>query len=111
VSGNHHIRPRGKGLDKRTACPSLRELKSLEAVQLLLDPPLVILARRLRPKLWTQLGRAGADPIPFLQQTIFDLAICLQVEGGGDVVADQNRKREIAEAPLFLRDIARSRCS
>jgi len=91
VSGNHHIRPRGKGLDKRTACPSLRELKSLEAVQLLLDPPLEILARRLRPSFGPSFGRAGADPIPFLQQQFSILAIGLQVEGGDDVVADQNR--------------------
>src|SRR5262245_36677182 len=74
-------RPRG---------PSFRELKLLEAVQFLLDATLQAHAP------------AVADPAPFLHQQFLLLTIRLQVDGGDDVVADENRQGEIAELPLFL---------
>src|ERR1700694_3793599 len=77
--------------------PSLRQLKPFEAVQLLLDAAFEVLARAAT--------RTSADPAPFLQQQFLPLAIGLEIERGDNVVADQNRQREIAEAPLFLGEI------
>jgi hypothetical protein len=71
-------------------------LKALEAVQFFLDPPLQLLARPLG---------GSADPIPFPQQQFPVLPIGLEIECGRDGVANQNRQREITEAPLRLRHI------
>src|SRR5437879_1569134 len=76
---------------------SLRQLKPLETVELVLDAALVVLARGPR--------RALADPAPFLHQQFLVLAVGLEVDGGDDVFADQNRQREIAEHAFFLRHI------
>jgi|GEM_PF-5363467 len=62
--------------------PSLRELKPLEPVQLFLDAALQILARA---------PRRGVDPTPFLHQQFAALAVGLQIDGGDDVFAHQNR--------------------
>src|SRR5450631_3663670 len=62
--------------------PSLRELKPLEPVQLFLDAALQILARA---------PRRGVDPAPFLHQQFAALAVGLQIDGGDDVFAHQNR--------------------
>ena len=70
-----------KWLKRRSGCTSLRELKALEAVQLVLDPAPQILA--------SALGGAGTDPVPFLQKQFSLLAIGLQLERGDDIVADQ----------------------
>src|SRR5688572_33402690 len=70
------------------------QLKALEAVQLLLDPPLV----RAR--------RATADPGPFLHQKLPLRAVGLEVDGGDDVVADQRRQRKVSEHPLLLGDVS-----
>src|SRR4030088_2450735 len=67
-------------------------------MQLLLDAALQVLARVPL--------RAVADPAPFLHQQFAALAIGLEVEGGDDVVADQNRQREITEHTLLLRYIS-----
>ena len=48
---------------------------------------------------------ALADPAPFLHQEFLVLAVGLQVDGGDDVFADQDRQREIAEQALLLRHI------
>src|SRR6476659_7798830 len=90
--------PPAKGSRWRRAASSLlRELKPLETMQLFLDAALVVLARRPRSAL--------ADPAPFLHQQFLVLAVGLEVDGGDDVAADQDRQREIAEQALFLRHV------
>src|SRR5207244_8629725 len=74
-----------------------RELKPLETIQLFLDAALVVLARSPR--------RALADPAPFLHQEFPVLAVGLQIDGGDDVFADQDRQREIAEQALLFRHV------
>ena len=62
---------------------SLLKLKPLEAVQLLLDAALQLLARAAFGAL--------ADPAPFLHQQFAVLSIGLQIECGDDVLARQHR--------------------
>jgi len=57
-------------------------------VQFFLDAALEILASAL----WRR-----ADPVPFLHQEFARLAVGLQVDRGDDVIAGQDRQREIAE--------------
>src|SRR5579863_5493218 len=82
------------GSASRNASPA--ELKALEPMQFVLDLALQLPARALR---------GGTDPIPFLQQQFSVLPVGLEIERGHDSVPDQNRQREIAEAPLLLRHI------
>src|SRR5262245_45158463 len=77
----------------------VRELKPLEAVELLFDPPLQFLARVTFRRL------ALADPGPFLQQQFLVLPVGLEIDGRDDVVPDQDRQREIAELAFGLRHI------
>src|ERR1700744_3264685 len=81
---------------KGRAHPSRPKLKTLEAMQLFFDPPLQFLARAFG---------GGTDPIPFLQQQFPLLTIGLEIERGDNLISDQNRQREIAEAPFLLRQI------
>src|SRR4051812_33565933 len=75
----------------------LRQLKPLEAVELVLDRALQLLAPR---------GfLALPDPGPFLHQQLLRLPIGLEIERGDDLVADQNGECEIAELALGLRHI------
>src|SRR5690242_4594858 len=69
---------------------SLRELKTLEAVQFFLDAT-------LQEPAWLL-----ADPRPFLHQQLLRLAIGFQINRRDDLIANQHRQREIAEHPLLL---------
>src|SRR5258708_32598373 len=83
-----------------TRFASIRQLKPLEAIKLLLDPALQILARLAFR------GLAPADPGPLLHQELPVLPVGLEIERGDDVAADQNRQREIAELAFLLRHIS-----
>src|SRR5689334_8945972 len=76
----------------RTSLPSLiPQLKPREAIQLLLDPALQVLAA-------IAFGRpALADPIPLLHQKLPVLPVGLDIQRGDDLLADQDRQGEIAE--------------
>src|SRR5437016_2769846 len=78
---------------------SIRQLKPLEAIELFLDPALQILARLAFR------GLAPADPGPLLHQEFPVLPVGLEIERGDDVLADQDRQREIAELAFLLRHI------
>src|SRR5581483_7275219 len=70
----------------------VRQLKPLESAERLLDP-------RLPVRACAALG-ALAHPAPFLQQQLLVLPVGLEINRSDDVVADQNRQREIAELAL-----------
>src|SRR5579871_1230327 len=79
--------------------PSLGQLKPLESVQLFFDAQLQLFPRLALGAL------AGADPIPLLHQELLVLPVGLEIQRCDDVLADQNRQREIAELALWLRYI------
>src|SRR4051812_46700913 len=89
----HFMRPRAHGT-RATGPDSSRELEALEPMQRLLD---LGPARRAWPL---------AEPGPFLDQKLATLTIRLEIENRGDVVADENRLREVAERPFFLWQIS-----
>ncbi len=72
-----------------------RELKALEPVQFLLNPPLV------------RAARAVTDPGPGLHLQLLLLAIRLEVDGGDDGINQyQHRQGKVTEHPLLLRGIS-----
>ena len=76
----------------------LSQLKPLEPLERLLDPRLQLLA---------PITLSGIpDPAPLLQQQLAVLPIGLEVDRSRDLVSDQHRQREIAETPLFPRDVS-----
>src|ERR1700747_2006578 len=75
---------------------SIRQLKPLEAVQLFLAAALQGGAG------FAPSALAFAHPVPFLHQEFFVLPVSLQIERGDDVLANQDRQREIAELALWL---------
>ena len=66
--------------------------KRLEAVQRLLDARLVAVA-------------GAVDPGPLLDEELAALAVGLEVDRGGDAVADEHRQGEVPEYAFRLRHI------
>src|ERR1700733_12743375 len=51
------------------------------------------------------LRRTLPYPGPLLNEKLLLLAICLEIDGGDNFIADQHGQGEITEQPLFLRNI------
>lgn len=69
------------------------QLKPLESVHLFVDGSFV------------RAGRAGANPMPLLNQQLAVDAVGLEVDRRDDLVTDQNRQGEIPQHPFLLRYI------
>src|SRR5579872_1270941 len=79
---------------------SLPQLKPLEAVQFVFDPPFQLFARAA-----VAAPCRSTDPGPLLHEEFSVLPVGLQVQRGHDLVADHDWQREIAEHALLLRHI------